>query len=132
MEKHHIPQLLKLGNEAGVIIWRKMQYIFPKLTSFNCPKIIINNRLKTSGGRADGTNRIIELSAEMFFYNQKEYLFTVIPHEMAHIVNKDLNQLGGHGREWKDIMIAYGLKPLVFHTMTNPMQVKRTQARKLK
>jgi predicted SprT family Zn-dependent metalloprotease len=132
MQAHHIPQLLEQAKAAQVIIWARFQSLYPKLRKFQSPTIIINNRFKTCGGVCKADERVIEYSAEMYFYNQEEYYKNIMPHENAHQVEWDLLGTSGHGPAWKEIMRAYGCEPSRLHNMVNPMQVKRIQARNKK
>lgn len=92
------------------------------------PAIIINNRFKSTGGVCKADIRVIELSAEMFYYNQAEYVKVIIPHEAIHLADWDINNNIGHSPTWKKIMVEYGLKPDRCHTLHNPLQTQRRAA----
>lgn len=121
----HIPQLQTLAQDALDIIWAKFVSLYPKLSSYNKPTIKINNRLTATGGRAFCDNSEIELSAQMFFYNQEEYVKQIIPHEVAHIVDYRIYNGWGHGNTWKSVMLAYGIQPDRLHDMVNPLRPQK-------
>ena len=130
MEKHHIAELQVEATKAVAFIWEKFKALYPELRKHTCPTVSINNRLKTTGGRAGGfLGNQIELSAELYFYNQEEFYREIIPHEIAHLVDYMLTGNMGHGPTWKSIMQAYGLPGDRLHNLINPLQVKRDIAR---
>ena len=45
----------------------------------------------------------IRLNKAYCMSNPQEMLDRTIPHEVAHIVNWQVNRLTGHGREWREI-----------------------------
>jgi predicted SprT family Zn-dependent metalloprotease len=129
MDKQHLPALLQLGVDAGIICWNKLSGMYPKLRG-PFPQFRLNNRLKSTAGRMWCGERICELSPELFFYNQEEFVKVIIPHELIHLVDYDLTGNQGHGPTWKQIMVSYGLPPDRLHDLVNPVQVKRNNARK--
>lgn len=129
MEKQHITELAQQGQAFANMAWSKLQTLYPKLKGKPVPTIVINNRLKTTGGRACGPDNTVELSAEMYFYNQEEYYREIIPHELIHIADWLLTGNMGHGQTWKMIMQAYGLPGDRCHDLVNPLQVKRDIAK---
>jgi predicted SprT family Zn-dependent metalloprotease len=89
-------------------VWAKFVTIYPRLNK-PCPKIIINNRLKTTAGRCDFTARLIDLSPLLFNENITEFISIIIPHEVAHQVAWDIYGDSGHGSDWKSVMVNYGI-----------------------
>lgn len=49
--------------------------------------------------------------------NQEDYLNQTVPHEVAHYIQWELygHDVDPHGREWKSIMIRFGVKPKRCH-----------------
>lgn len=124
--------LQTFADAAARVIWAKLVKMYsPKLRT-NIPEIRLNNRFKSTGGVCKTDIRVIELSTEMFWYNQEEYLTEIIPHEIIHQVDFDLTGNCGHGPTWKEIMRDYGLPPNRFHTLKNPLHESRKKARAAK
>lgn len=109
------------------IVWRTLGTIYPDLQGFSVPEIKLNGRLwRTAGCNYQDQNRV-ELGYK-FFLHGKEYYDTmfqvILPHELIH--QADYNLFGtsekkcGHGKNWRDIMIAYGLEPNPHHEMDIP------------
>jgi predicted SprT family Zn-dependent metalloprotease len=46
-------------------------------------------------------------------------LKVILPHELAHQVDWDINKKDGHGPTWKSIMVNYGLPPDRLHNLVN-------------
>jgi predicted SprT family Zn-dependent metalloprotease len=127
MDKKTQTELQILGTDALTICWNKLLGMYLNLKGPQ-PDIIINNRFKTTGGVCKVDIRVIELSAEMFYYNQAEYVKHIIPHEAIHLADYDLTGNIGHGPTWKQIMRDYGLEPARCHNMHNPLQTMRKAA----
>lgn len=107
-------------------VWQNFCNIYPDLYNFNCPEVIFNNRLKTTAGRCFDELNKIDLSTSLYIEFEREFCNIIIPHEIAHQVT--YNFFGrlrlGHGKEWKNIMIAYGLKPDIFHNLLDIRQMR--------
>ena len=127
MDKQTQTQLQALGTDALTICWNKLLNMYGSRIKTQ-PTIKINNRFKTTGGVCKADIRVIELSSEMFYYNQAEYVKAIIPHEAIHLADWDMHGIIGHGPTWKQIMISYGLKPDRLHSMHNPLQTQRKAA----
>jgi len=127
MDKKTQAELQTLGTDALTICWNKLLNMYG-LKIKTQPAIIINNRFKTTGGVCKADIRVIELSSEMFYYNQAEYVKVIIPHEAIHLADWDLHNNIGHGPTWKRLMVEYGLKPDRFHTLHNPLHTMRKAA----
>jgi predicted SprT family Zn-dependent metalloprotease len=63
------------------------------------------------GGRAYTARNLIRYNLILLVENEKHFIENVVPHEVAHIINRLVNKpapgkkrLMPHGREWKDIM----------------------------
>lgn len=79
--------------------------------AFNC-RIIFNDRMRTSLGRARYSQNSIELNSRVLGDNPDKFDST-FAHEVAHLVAKAaFGRLGGgHGRGWKATMRALGYEP---------------------
>ena len=127
MDKKTQTELQILGTDALTIWWNKIVDMYGLIIKSQ-PTVVINNRFKTTGGVCKADIRVIELSAEMFYYNQAEYVKVIIPHEAAHLADWDINDKIGHGPTWKEIMVNLGLEPSRFHNLHNPLQTMRKAA----
>lgn len=81
------------------------------------PKLVLNNRLSRSFGRAwlCGSHKegyVIDLSTKLYNAHPKLAEKIVIPHEVAHFVAYRLFDDPGHGVYWKNVMReCFNLKP---------------------
>lgn len=82
----------------------------------------MNNRLTKTAGRMFVLEREMHLSTKLFHHYQAEFVKVIIPHELIHMVDYDLNGMPTrwHGPNWKQLMVAYGLKPDIYHSMELP------------
>jgi len=78
-------------------------------------------------GRAAGTAHLQknEIRFNYFMYQQNpfEFISTVVPHEVAHIVVFQIygSTVKPHGKEWRAVMMkVYGIKPDRTHTFDTP------------
>lgn len=103
--------------------WFKFIDIYPDLKRFLMPKIVLNKRLTKTGARCFYDLNKIDLSYKLFEQNMNYYRDQLIPHEVAHQIDYNYNghtKGSHHGTEWKRIMIAYGIEPLLYH----PLEIK--------
>jgi predicted SprT family Zn-dependent metalloprotease len=120
MDKRKLTQTLNV--QAGMI-WDSLCEMYPDLTKFDCPKIVLNNRFWRTAGQCHQEKNLIELGAKFFQAQQnRDIMFNVIlPHEIIH--QADYNLFGdsekncGHGENWQKIMVQYGLEPEKHHSM---------------
>ena len=111
------------------VIIQKANHCFDKADAF------FGNRFKRSicnlkqRGRAAGTAHLQknELRFNHFMYQQNpvEFLDTVVPHEVAHIIVFQIygNTVKPHGKEWQAVMLkVYGIRPSRTHTFDVPPQ----------
>lgn len=90
------------------------------------------------GGLAQWQKNLIRFNLILMVENEEHYLANVVPHEVAHIVNRLVNapvpprkKLLSHGKQWKEVMGVFGVAPAVCHEYdcssieTRP-KVKRT------
>lgn len=89
------------------------------LQGFIKPKIVFNNRLKTTAGQCYMEDRIVQLSTELYAEHTTHFEINTIPHELCHQVAWDIYRAPGHCPKWKSIMVKIGLKPDRCHTMIN-------------
>lgn len=128
--------LFRQAHGIAVETWNTLVNMYPgKLGVF--PTVKFNNRLKTTAGRMYVQERICELSPEIMEYNLEGFVKEIIPHELIHQVDWDingktwdLNRIPWHGTTWKQIMVEFGLSPNRLHSFENPAQAKRKAARK--
>ena len=101
-------------------LWLEYCEIFPALVKFDCPKIVLNNRLSSTGGRCFSWLNKVDLATKFFVNNHDEMLRVTLPHELAHQIDRNLNGdcMNKHHRpSWKAIMIKIGLPPDRCHKM---------------
>ncbi len=96
-------------------VWAELQLIYPALNTFPLPIVRINNRLRTTGGRAWQETRIIEIANWSLKGNYRYTMRSILPHELIHQADYDLNGDSdlkcGHGAAWVQMMVEYGLYP---------------------
>lgn len=101
------PVLQNTGNK----IWRLMQHKLPELQQFDCPDIIMNNRLRATAGRCFYELNKIDIGTKFYLHSQAYQIYIekiILPHELAH--QADFNIFGkselkcGHGKNWQWIM----------------------------
>lgn len=104
----------------GERVWQEFCLLYPRLIRHNPPKIILNNRLRTTAGRCDVEENTVELSTKFLTQFETQILNETLPHEFAHQIDYIFNGYADkfhHGKAWRAIMVAYGLPPLTYHTM---------------
>lgn len=71
----------------------------------------------TVAGTANYKTWSIQLNPILFDENEKEFLDQVVGHELAHLLAIELygQSIAHHGREWKTVMAALGLRVEVKH-----------------
>ena len=101
--------------------WKEYLSIFPKLGKFQRPVIIINNRFTKTGGVNYSDRNTIELAGKFFANNMPTMLDIIIPHEIAHQIDYNLNgwHTGKkhHGKSWQEIMVLINQIPDPYHYM---------------
>lgn len=90
------------------------QGLFGRL--FELPSIAWDLR-GVCAGRAHARKNLIRFNPILLCENVEEFLRQTVPHEVAHLVNRELHGwfVRPHGPEWKSIMRAFGLQPLRCH-----------------
>lgn len=106
--------------------WNRFRKEYPQLSPL-IPKVVLNNRLKTTAGRAfiEDNPQYIDLSTELFWEYTEEFLQDTIPHELAHLVAYTIYGDSGHGKGWKSIIQQFGINTTRLHNMVNTLQAKR-------
>lgn len=92
--------------------------------TFGRVECTMSYRKSTVGGRAYlselfryGQYRIM-LNIPLHAVNDDEYkIYETVGHEVAHLVACKIHGDRGHGRMWKNVMVAFGLEPKRCHTM---------------
>lgn len=106
--------LQTVANKRRDILWNKACEIWPEIAQYTRPEIELNNRLKTTAGRAhcayNNNEHKIDLSTELFWEYTQEFVTEIIPHEMAHIVDYIVNGYRSgwatsHNHLWEDITL---------------------------
>ena len=112
--------LQKLAETTAHNTWARLQVIYPELVK-PCPQILLNNRLKTTAGRAFYWLRKVDLSTQLFTEYPDNFVQDTIPHEICHQAAWDLWEEKGHGQAWKWTMQALGIEPNRLHHMQNTL-----------
>ena len=104
------------------VAWFKLCKLYPKLEPSRMPSIQFNGRLTKTAARifTEPEYRLVEVSKKLYVGNEQEYYDVLIPHELAHQADYDLNgepEGHGHGRSWQKIMVALGLPPDRYHNL---------------
>ena len=89
------------------------------------PIVKINARLKTTAGRAWINDGIIDLSLSLYDEFKDQFESNTIPHECAHFVAYRVFNEANHGRAWKDVMVAYGIEPAVYHDYLEQRMIRK-------
>jgi SprT protein len=115
--------------DALIIINDQTNQYFNKADAFFGTKFKRSTCNLKQRGRAAGTAHLQknELRFNYFMYQQDpaEFLNTVVPHEVAHIIVFQIygNKVKPHGREWQAVMFkVYGIRPSRTHTFDVPLQ----------
>lgn len=111
-------------DRRAAAIWNKLTRIHSELARFDVPTIKLNGRLYRTAGRCYQETGIVELGTK-FFFREPEYMVTmldvILPHEIIHradfVLYGQSEMKCGHGRNWRRLMVQYGLEPNPYHTM---------------
>ena len=90
------------------------------------PIVTLNNRLKTTAGRAfiEESPQRIDLSTDLFTQHTERFVSDTIPHELAHLVAYTIHGDPGHGRGWYSVLAKMGIATTRLHNMVNYRQAK--------
>jgi len=105
-------------------VWDSLCELQPKLCKFNPPVITLCARLWRSAGMCHQETRIVKLGYKFFLHSadyRKQMFTQILPHEIIHQADFDLFGISekncGHGENWCNLMVQYGLKPDKYHSM---------------
>lgn len=105
-------------------VWDSLCELQPKLCKFNPPVITLCGRLWRSAGMCHQETRIVKLGYKFFLHSadyRKQMFAQILPHEIIHQADFDLfgesEKKCGHGENWQNLMLQYGLKPEKYHSM---------------
>ena len=80
-------------------------------------RVLLSNRLVSSAGIAKVKKHCIVLNLRLLALHPDE-LLTVVVHEVCHLLAAKLYGVrGGHGKQWKELMVALGCEPRRCHTL---------------
>ena len=108
--------------------WNTFAKVFPELKNHNVPAVKINNRLKTTAGKAWYDLHLVEFSAELMWEHTDNFIADTIPHEVAHLVAAIVFGDFGHRSGWKQTLEMGGFTSNRCHNMIN----SKHEARKAK
>lgn len=108
---------------AAVSWWKKFSRVYSDIG--NCPKMVLNNRLKTTAGRCHLDHGFIDLSTELFWQYTENFVKDTIPHELAHMVAYRVYGDEGHGKDWYSVIDKMGIPTSRLHNMVNSKWANR-------
>lgn len=98
-------------------LWADYCETFPKLAKFDCPTIEISPRLRVNLATNTSEYNLVRVAKRYYESNIDLYWGEIIPHELAHQIDYNLNSWGyreNHHREsWVNIMLALDKAPLL-------------------
>lgn len=105
--------------------WVKFLKQYPTIQRAT-PVVTLNNRLKTTAGRAfiEENPQKIDLSTDLFEQYTDHMIVDTIPHELAHLVAYTIHGDPGHGKGWYSVLAKMGIKTTRLHHMVNYRQRK--------
>ena len=112
----------------GLDRWRVFKALYPNIGE--APTFTLSRRLRVTIANCDHANRVIDFRENLFSTHGRLMLVTVLPHELAHLVDYDLHgdtsktwENQGHSETWCNIMLNYGLEPNRFlHHSLRPVK----------
>lgn len=117
-------KLLTVVNKQRDRVWSQLCEIRPRLIRFDPPVIKLNGRFWRTAGCCFQETRTIELGVKFFEHSRKYgiiMLTVIVPHEIIHQADYDLygesEKKCGHGKNWRKLMIEYGLPDNPHHSM---------------
>jgi SprT protein len=105
--------------------WVKFLAQYPTIQRAT-PIVTLNNRLKTTAGRAfiEENPQKIDLSTDLFCQYTDHMIVDTIPHELAHLVAYTIHGDPGHGKGWYSVLKQMGIQTTRCHSMVNYRQAK--------
>ena len=112
-------ELLQTVTLQAQRVWDTYCEIYPQLVKFDCPQIKLNARFTKTAGNCEVENNVINLGLKFFAKYHDEMMQVIIPHEIAHQIDYNLNGIPArwHGANWQIIMQDYGLPAKPYHNM---------------
>jgi len=116
--------LLRHIQKETAMVWNTLCKMYTPLAKHNPPKIELNPYMWRTAGLCFQEENRVQLAYKFFKANpqyRNHMLKVILPHELIH--QADFNLFGesekicGHGVNWQNIMIQYGLNPDPYHTM---------------
>ena len=121
MDRKNLQLLLQ---KETATIWDSLCELQPKLCKFNPPVITLCARLYRTAGMCHQETRIVKLGYKFFLHSaeyRKQMVSIILPHEIIHQADFDLfgesEKTCGHGENWCNLMVQYGLQPDKYHSM---------------
>lgn len=103
------------------LLWDEFCEMYPQLCRFDAPKIVINGRFTRTAGCCEVERNVIHMGYKFFAKHSAVMFSVILPHELAHQVDYNLNGLPKnnrwHGKTWRKIMVEFGLEPNPYHTL---------------
>lgn len=114
--------LEQIAKRALKLSWDKLGKAYGQAALGAIPDLTMNNRLKSTAGRAWIESGKIDLSTKLMLNFPREFIMQTIPHEAAHIAAYRVFGYGmargeSHGKPWQDCMLALDLRPEIYHNM---------------
>ena len=127
-------QLQRIAQLAAARAWERLGYRWPQSKLGTVPYVVMNNRLKTTAGRAWIEEGKIDLSTSLMLDFPRQFCMDTIPHECAHIAAYRVFGYGvkrgeSHGEPWQMMMLDLGLTPNVYHDMIEQRALKQLSKR---
>lgn len=91
-------------------VWENACEVFPNLVKYDCPKIILNNRLSSTGGRCFVRENKIDLSAKLINKHGMPFIYEVLPHEIGHQIDYRINGWPKNNRWHGSSFVVIGAK----------------------
>ena len=118
--------LVDLKRRAA-LIWEELCELQPRLCAYDVPDVRLNGRMWRTAGQCFQQQRYITISPKFYDAGFDARMNQVIlPHELIHQADFDLFGFGdkkcGHGTNWRNLMVQYGLEPDAYHTMSITQQ----------
>jgi predicted SprT family Zn-dependent metalloprotease len=112
---------LEIINNLACELWDYYIEVYPELITYDAPIIEFNNRFTATAGMCYWHENRIELGYKFFSRNSDAMLKEILPHELAHQIDYNLNgpssENSGHGETWASIMENIGLPAKRYHQL---------------
>ena len=132
----HVPTPVKARVNARIA---EVMQIATRHYGREFPAVVVDYKKRgTTAGTAQASTREISLNSTILMENQDDFIARTVGHEVAHIIDKDVNgyqrrangKRDSHGPNWKAIMVLFGQDPSRCHSydVTNS-KVQKTNNR---